>query len=223
MKLTVQCLILFLSLSTHLHAGDIRESLAFLEASSEYINLSSVTGLKTDLRYASTNNFVGKDMYGEFNRLYLHKIAAEKIIKASQLLKKHNPELSLLIFDGLRPGAVQKILWDVVKGTAQQKYVANPEYGSVHNYGFAVDLTIVDQKGNELDMGTAYDDFTKLSQPRYESEFLKNGKLTNKQLENRKLLRKVMTEAGFIQLPLEWWHFDALPLKEVKSNYRIIE
>lgn len=72
-------------------------------------------------------------------------------------------------------------------------------------------------------MGTNFDDFSPLSQPRLEETFLREGKLSKAALENRHLLKTVMESAGFIQLPVEWWHFDALPEKEVKVKYKIIE
>jgi D-alanyl-D-alanine dipeptidase len=81
----------------------------------------------------------------------------------------------------------------------------------------------VDADGKELDMGTAFDEFDLLSQPALEARFLKEGKLTSAQLANRKLLRQVMQDAGFMQLPLEWWHYDALPADVVRKQYQIIE
>jgi D-alanyl-D-alanine dipeptidase len=118
---------------------------------------------------------------------------------------------------------VQWILWEYVVGTDRQKYVANPKGGSIHNYGFALDLSILDETGEELDMGTSFDDFSRLAQPRYEEKFLAEGKLSGIQIGNRRLLRGVMEAAGFNSLRLEWWHFNALPRAEVKANYRIIE
>jgi zinc D-Ala-D-Ala dipeptidase len=162
-------------------------------------------------------------MYAGFNRAFLHRLAHEKLVKAVKNLRDLHPEYKLVIFDSLRPRSVQYLLWEKVKGTAQERYVANPERGSIHNFGFALDLSIQDEKGNELDMGTSYDDFTPLAEPRKEQQFLKEGKLTEAQLANRRLLRKVMEDAGFISLPVEWWHFDALPSAEVRMNHRIIE
>jgi D-alanyl-D-alanine dipeptidase len=94
---------------------------------------------------------------------------------------------------------------------AQRLYVADPKIGSIHNYGFAVDLTLADAAGREVDMGTGFDDFTPLSEPRLEERFLAEGRLSDDQVTNRRLLRGVMEEAGFRHLPLEWWHFDAEP------------
>ena len=205
------------------YAATVQESLQFVSASGEYIEQKSVNGLTIDLKYASANNFVGQNMYGDFNKAYLHRIAAAKLAKAIKNLEGINPKFKLIVYDALRPRSVQFILWDKVKGSEQEKYVANPKGGSIHNYGFALDISIVDESGKELDMGTPYDDFTELAQPRFEEKFLQLGKLNAQQIKNRRLLRKVMEDAGFIQLPLEWWHFDALPKAEVRTKFRIVE
>ncbi len=193
------------------------------QLSEDFVEIGQFDGLTTDIRYATTNNFVGKNLYKNFNKPFLHKIAAEKLKKAAENLQKEKPGWKLLVFDALRPRAIQRKLWENVVGTEKQKYVANPDKGSIHNYGFAVDLSLKNEKGEEVDMGTAYDSFEDLAQPSLEEKFLKNGKLTQVQVDNRKILRKVMTEAGFIQLPLEWWHYDALPGKELKKLYKIVE
>jgi zinc D-Ala-D-Ala dipeptidase len=86
-----------------------------------------------------------------------------------------------------------------------------------------LDVSILDENGKELDMGTAYDDFSALAEPRLEQKFLKEGSLTAVQIRQRKLLREVMERAGFIALPVEWWHFDALPAAEVRTKFRIVE
>lgn len=205
------------------YAATVQESLQFVSASGEYIEQKSVNGLTIDLKYASANNFVGQNMYGAFNKAYLHRIAAAKLAKAIKNLEGISPKFKLIVYDALRPRSVQFILWDKVKGSEQEKYVANPKGGSIHNYGFALDISIVDESGKELDMGTPYDDFTELAQPRFEEKFLQLGKLNAQQIINRRLLRKVMEDAGFIQLPLEWWHFDALPKAEVRTKFRIVE
>ena len=207
----------------NLLAGQASDSLKTLQADPNFSAIDSIPGVAVDLRYASTNNFMKENLYGDFNRAFLHRIAADKLKRAAKNLQKIKPGWKLLVYDGLRPRSVQWQLWDRVKGTDQQPYVANPKRGSIHNYGFAVDLTLQDTEGREVDMGTEFDHFGKLAQPALEQKFIKQGKLTRQQVENRRLLRGVMEDAGFIQLPIEWWHYDALPKKEVKANYKIIE
>jgi D-alanyl-D-alanine dipeptidase len=176
-----------------------------------------------DLKYATLENFTGQNVYGDFRSCFLQETAAKMIGRAAEITSRDHPGWKLRIYDCLRPRSVQRKLWEVVKGTSKQPYVANPETGSIHNYGFAVDLTLEDERGEVLDMGTSFDDFSPLSEPQREERFLKEKKLSNRQLQNRKLLRATMIEAGFIQLPLEWWHYDALPKKEVRRKHSIIE
>lgn len=204
-------------------AATVGESIRYVYASPDYVEVGTADGIAVDLRYATANNFVGRNLYGDFDRVFLHRIAAAKLKAAAEVLRRVEPRYRLLVFDALRPRSVQWVLWQQVAGTDQQKYVANPRGGSIHNYGFAVDISILDENGRELDMGTPFDDFTPLSQPRYEERFLKDGRLNEAQIRNRRLLRNVMEEAGFSALRVEWWHFNALPKTEVKANYPIVE
>lgn len=179
--------------------------------------------IRVDLKYSSPNNFVRQDVYGDLDKCFLQKEAAAKLAVAQGKLTELKPGWRLLVFDGARPRRVQARFFAIVKGTPQQQYVADPARGSIHNYGAAVDLTIVDADGRELDMGTPFDFFGDLAQPRLEAEFLAQGKLAREQLDNRLLLRSVMTSAGFLPISNEWWHFDAFPPKEVRARYKIIE
>jgi L,D-peptidoglycan transpeptidase YkuD (ErfK/YbiS/YcfS/YnhG family) len=101
--------------------------------------------------------------------------------------------------------------------------VADPEEGSIHNFGAAVDCSIVDDRSNLLDMGTPFDYFGELAEPRHEKRLLNEGMLTKKHIENRQLLRDVMKEAGFQGIEDEWWHFNAFSLDEIKHRYKIVE
>lgn len=189
----------------------------------DFKSLADITTLKIDLRYASPNNVLGYDLYQGFNGLILHNIAHAKLKEACRYLHKTYPNLYLLLLDATRPPKVQKLLWDYVEGTDMEDYVANPAKGSVHSFGFAVDITLANHNQVELDMGTEFDSFQKLAQPRFEQEYLQSGKLSQEQYHNRCLLREVMQKGGFIPFDLEWWHFDALPPNEVRKNYRAIE
>lgn len=195
-----------------------------LEGSTEMIDFSRDPLVQLDIRYASENNFTGRNLYGSFQSGFLHPEAAVKFRRAQAVLAQTKPGYKFLVFDCLRPRSIQRMLWDVVKGTPQEKYVANPDEGSIHNYGFAIDLSLVDEAGRELDMGTPYDYFGDLAEPAHERRFLEEGLLTEIQNGNRLLLRQVMTAAGFTQLPFEWWHYDGLSLGEIKKRgYKIVE
>lgn len=177
------------------------------------------------LRYSTANNFLGKDVYGNLEEAYLQPEALSKLYKASELLSKSHPELKLLIWDAARPRRIQQVLWDKadIPLPERSQYVANPESGSIHNYGCAIDLTLADSAGNPLDMGTDYDDFSETAHIDNETELIEKGILTELQVQNRAILRSAMTNAGFIPIRSEWWHFDAFSREETKSRFKIVE
>jgi len=150
----------------------------------------------TDVRYATTNNFTGKVLYPT-DKVYARKIVAEALSKVHNYLKE-NHNLRIKIFDGYRPLSVQKKMWEIYP---DDRYVANPATGSRHNRGAAVDVTIIDSAGVQLDMGTEFDNFTEKAHPSY-TDF------PEKVLNNRKLLRNTMMKYGFHPITTEWWHFD---------------
>lgn len=176
-----------------------------------------------DLKYSSTDNFMEMDMYGDLNRAYLRPEAAKKLKKAQDLLEEMHPGFALIVYDGARPRRVQKRMWDSLDIPFKRNYVAPPWEGSIHNYGCAVDLSVLDESGKPLDMGTGYDFFGKEAQPQLESRMLKEGKITLEHINNRQLLKSVMLKAGFYNIRTEWWHFNAFPSKTVKSRFGIIE
>lgn len=177
------------------------------------------------LRYSTDNNFIGKDVYGNLEEAYLQPEALKKLYQANELLTKKNPNLRILIWDAARPRRIQQILWDTVDIPLEERsqYVANPESGSIHNYGCAVDLTLADSLGNPIDMGTDYDDFSETAHITDESTLVSNDILTQQQVDNRLILRNVMTEAGFLTINSEWWHFDAFSRSETKKRFTIVE
>jgi zinc D-Ala-D-Ala dipeptidase len=178
-----------------------------------------------DIRYATPDNFFKKAVYSEARCLLRPSVAA-KMVKAQRWLDQNHPGLRLLFKDCYRPHRVQFVLWDAVKGTEQARYVANPntKVGSIHSYGAAVDLTLADAAGVELDMGTPYDFLGRLAEPRHEAEYLKKGTLTADQVKRRKILRRAMTEAGGMRMiPNEWWHFDELSREAILDHYQRLD
>lgn len=165
-----------------------------------------------DLRYSTKNNFMKVVLYDTLQKAYLQREVALKLSKCQKYLDSIRPGYQLKVFDGVRPLQVQYEMWnalDSIPKSRRGKFVSNPIKGSVHNFGAAVDLTIVDNRGDELDMGAGYDDFREIAFPKYEQQFLKTGELIEQQVENRKLLRKVMSSQGFRNIPSEWWHFNS--------------
>ena len=179
-----------------------------------------------NLKYSSEDNFFGFDAYGTLELAYLQPEPAKALVKANRILKRENPNFRLLVYDAARPLSVQKILWqklDSLTIKERKNYVADPEIGSIHNYGSAVDLTIYDlETQRPLDMGTPYDFFGELAYPRLERQMLNEGKLRLRQLNYRILLRTVMEEAGFKSITSEWWHFNFYTRKAAESKYKII-
>jgi D-alanyl-D-alanine dipeptidase len=179
---------------------------------------------KLDVKYATTDNFTHKVLYNSA-RCFLRPKVAQMLVDAQKWLDKNHKGYTFILKDCYRPVSVQRLMWDVVKDTPMRGYVADPnsKYGSVHNYGCAVDLTLADAQGKEIDMGTAYDHLGKLAEPRHEEEFLAEGKLTAKHLENRHILRDAMIAGGFKTIPNEWWHFNAMTGEQLHATYEALD
>ncbi len=191
-----------------------------IAGSPEFRHLTSVKGIAIDLRYATPNNFVGRDLYSPYDCAWLHRDAAAALETFVAWLAARRPGYTALILDALRPQRVQQQLWDALEGTGLQMYLANPARGSIHSYGMALDITLLDEAGRELDMGTGFDDMTNLSHPALEEGFLLSGELTDQQVANRRLLREGMLAAGFFGINTEWWHFDCGDREVVRATYR---
>ena len=152
------------------------------------------TSIVLDIRYATANNFTESQIY-DCPRCFLRPETARALVRAQAILKKQN--LGLKLYDCYRPRPYQQRLWDKVP---DPNYVMPPAKGSMHSRGAAVDLTLVDAKGNELDMGTSYDFFG--PQAHYDYE-----RLPAQVLANRRLLRRTMEAVGLKGIRTEWWHF----------------
>ncbi len=155
--------------------------------------LDSSIGL--DIRYATENNFTGKKIYPSA-RAFLQREAAMALVRANQSLGTRG--FRLKVFDAYRPYSVQKRLWQIVP---DERYVANPRYGSIHNRAMAVDVTLTDLKGNDVAMPTGFDDFSERAGRTYRN-------LPPDAIRNRKILDQAMIQEGFCPIPAEWWHFD---------------
>lgn len=149
-----------------------------------------------DLRYATTNNFTGTLLYPSGESTYLRLLPARELAAIQSELKEEG--LGFKIFDAYRPYSVTVKMWDLIK---DERYVANPAKGSGHNRGLAVDLTLIHlATGQELDMGTAFDNFTDTAHHVFRS-------LPDATLKNREKLKTIMEKHGFTALPTEWWHY----------------
>ena len=179
-----------------------------LSQCADFRHLSGIGGIAVDLRYAGLDNFTGRDLYSPFDCAWLHAEAAAALEHVVAWLARERPGCSALILDALRPQRVQEALWDALDGTGLRMYLAPPERGSIHSFGMALDVTILDEHGRELDMGTGFDDMSERSHPAREDLLLARGELTPLHVQNRQLLRAAMAQAGFTGIASEWWHFD---------------
>ena len=183
------------------------------------------SSIVVDLKYSTTDNFLCTDVYGDFNKCYLQPDVAEKLRLAQLFLKSKFPYYNLIIYDAARPRSIQQKMWATIDVPyyEKSKYLSNPAGGSLHNFGAAVDVSIIDENGYVLDMGTTYDYFGELAYPREEDRMIQEGKLSYNQLLSRELLRTTMQQAGFFGITTEWWHFNSCCRNEAYTKYEIIE
>jgi D-alanyl-D-alanine dipeptidase len=162
----------------------------------ELIDIQKVSPrIRLDIRYATENNFTKQKLYDEAACL-LRQPTAERLSRVQAELETEG--MGLKVYDCYRPLAVQRRFWELVP---DERFVTNPAGGSNHNRGAAVDLTLVDSRGNELSMPTGFDDFTERAHRSYSG-------LPEDVMEHRDRLARAMTKQGFLPLPTEWWHFD---------------
>jgi D-alanyl-D-alanine dipeptidase len=136
-----------------------------IAAHADYRHLRTLAGVAYDLRYVGVHNFAGRSLYGRLDCAWLRREAAEGLEAAARWLAAARPGWQLLVLDALRPQRVQEAIWVDVAGTPEQEYFANPERGSIHSYGMAVDVTLRSPAGVEADMGSGFDEMSRLSHP----------------------------------------------------------
>lgn len=195
-----------------------------------------------ELKYSSTDNFVGEDMYGDLECAYFESSFADRVVKAQQILKRRYPNYTLLIYDAARPISVQRHMRKVVEGTQFEGFVADGTKGGRHNYGVAVDLTIAHLDGSPLDMGAGFDDFSEVASVKgtpdtddpatrsievyrdYVLGLAERGVISLEAANNRILLIEVMLEAGLYPYRREWWHFEEIiSIKETRDKYKLLD
>jgi D-alanyl-D-alanine dipeptidase len=186
-------------------------ALSFAAAGEPLVDAARIPGVVVDLRYATPDNFTKQAVYPPHARCLLRASVVERLERVAHELAARR--LRLKLWDCYRPRAVQERFWRLVP---DERYVANPKKGSRHNRAAAVDLTLVDADGRELDMGTPFDEFGERAHRDY-------TKLSEAARANRALLEAAMRRQGFVPMPTEWWHFDApdwasLPLLDEKCD-----
>lgn len=174
--------------------NEIRQDVAVNDTT--FVNLKDYSSdFVYDMKYATQDNFLKSNVY-ECQECYLRLKTVNALIEANESFKKAGYRIK--IFDCYRPLSIQKKMWEIVNNPI---YVADPAKGSIHNRGGAVDITLVDENGNELDMGTGFDHFGPEAAHDYSD-------LPKQVIKNRKLLRKTMRRNGFKTFESEWWHYN---------------
>lgn len=176
------------------------------------------------LKYATTDNFLKINLYNSCKYCYVHPELAKKLKNAQSLIKLKNKNVSIVIFDATRPACIQQLMWDSAKMNMEDKrrFLANPKNHSLHNYGMAIDCSLIDETGKLLDMGTDFDYAGELAFPCMESSLEQKKIVTANQIANRKILRNAMLNSGFTINPYEWWHFNACTRTTAQKNYNLI-
>ena len=180
--------------------------------------LAGLADIDVDLRYATTNNFVQQVLYAGLDCAYLRTEAVLALQQAAHYLNAQRPGWRIRVLDALRPQRVQEQLYRRFENTPQEMYLAHPARGSIHSFGMAVDVTLLDARGHELDMGSGFDEMTLASHPDREAEHLAGGQLEVAHLQHRGLLRAAMRQAGFTGIHSEWWHFDLGDREQVRDT-----
>ena len=174
----------------------------------DFRRLATLQGVPCDLRYAGSHNFAGVNLYGAMDCAWLRSEAAAGLEAAAAWLAAQRPGWRILVLDALRPQRVQEAIWKDVAGTPMAHYFAHPQRGSIHSFGMAVDVTLLNAQGREADMGSGFDEMTEASHPALHAELLARGALTPAHVRERQWLHEAMTHGGFEGIPTEWWHFD---------------
>jgi len=180
----------------------IEENATLLDAAKMNLNDTTFVNLKEygkdffyDMKYATSDNFLKTQVY-DCAECYLRLKTVKALMKANQEFVKLGYKIK--VYDCYRPLDVQKKMWKIVNNPT---YVADPAKGSIHNRGGAVDITLTDYSGNELDMGTSFDHFGPEAAHDYKN-------LSAEVIANRKLLKTIMQKSGFKTFASEWWHYN---------------
>lgn len=180
--------------------------------------------LRVKLMYSATDNFMRRDVYGDLETAYLLPHFACKVAAAQRLLRERRPGWRLLVCDAARPVSVQRQMYELVKGTPNQVYVADGTRGGRHNYGVAVDVTLLDETGAPVDMGTPVDFFGDEAHTGNEPALAAEGRISAEACRNRQLLGSVMRQAGLVPYRREWWHYEEpMAMSEVRTRYKLLD
>ncbi|WP_445454609.1 M15 family metallopeptidase [Flavobacterium sp. 25HG05S-40] len=164
--------------------------------SNAFVNISNYSNdFVFDMKYATADNFLKEKVY-PCDECFLRVKTVKALLEANKTFLEKGFRIKL--YDCYRPRSIQKKMWKIVPDA---NYVANPKKGSIHNRGGAVDISLVDANGKELDMGTAFDFFGKEASHNYTN-------LSEEIIANRKFLKEIMLQHHFKSFDSEWWHYN---------------
>ncbi|WP_016989104.1 M15 family metallopeptidase [Flavobacterium sp. ACAM 123] len=197
------------SCKSQVHNSVMKQVNAAVLNDTTFVNLKEYSDdFVYDMKYATEDNFLKAKVY-DCAECYLRLKTVVALVEANKEFTKKGYRIKL--FDCYRPLDIQKKMWKIV---SNPQYVADPTKGSIHNRGGAVDITLIDAYGAELDMGTTFDFFGVEASHSY-------TKLSEKVKENRLLLKSIMTTANFNSFDSEWWHYNLKSaLKDKVSNVK---
>lgn len=184
----------------------------------------AIPDIVVELKYATTDNFMGEVLYPGLKKAYLLPHMVERLKCVQKRLQELNPGHSLVIYDAARPLSIQHKMFQRVQGTPQEQYVANPHReGGFHNYGMAVDLSILDSEGRPLDMGSSYDFFGEEAHTTNDKRLLEAGLISEEAYRNRQFLYAIMREQELYPLPNEWWHYQHYMEDSDKKRFKLLD
>lgn len=201
MKKIIPLLLVFLLIScksTQLNSrkGSMLLDISKEQDSSAFVNLRNYSNdFVFDMKYATADNFLKEKVY-PCDECFLRVKTVKALLEANKAFLEKG--FRIKIYDCYRPRSIQKKMWKIVPDA---NYVANPKKGSIHNRGGAVDISLVDSEGKELDMGTKFDFFGKEAGHNYPN-------FSEQILANRKFLKTIMLEHNFKSFDSEWWHYN---------------
>lgn len=202
-------LVVFLSCKSQSLVAVAKKENTIVLDDTTFVNLKNYSSdFVYDMKYATDDNFLKAKVY-DCAECYLRLKTVKALVVANQEFIKKGYRIKL--FDCYRPLDIQKKMWAIVPNP---EYVADPAKGSIHNRGGAVDITLVNKRGRELDMGTKFDFFGIEASHAYDN-------LSQKVKDNRMLLKSIMVENGFNSFDSEWWHYNLKTgLKDPVANQK---
>ena len=182
------------------------------------------SSIQVQLAYATPHNFMGRVLYKDMNKAFMLPQLAAKLSAAQKQLHSSHPHLNLIVLDAARPLSIQRQMFHQVQGTPNNIYVSNPLNGpGLHNYGAAIDISLIDTAGNLLPMGSDFDHFCPESHINNEQALLSSGRISQQEYDNRCLLRSLMRQQGLQPLHNEWWHFNLMSRAKARQTLTPID